>query len=325
MNRSTAIGAMLVVASTAVTASGTSPDWRAQLKSVGLRDKTNYSWRIAKPKGGSIGIAKPPKELRPGVKGETPGSLRRGPKTANGAAAKGSDPDLFVWSGSHYHIATSSEAEALRSQLRQRMAPIGSAWSLARASRLAEARSVLVPLLQDEDRREPAASILAEVALRQGHYSESLAILATYLSSIQNPDDCLTAAVAGAMTGNVFPGQIDFCKSIIYQKSGGDHVFAQFAVPSGSGPIVAKASALLAYASQANTDPVARHFFEQALTYVPHNAWANWSLGRLYLAARNYQAAENCFHIAAQYSTGDLQRIAKQDETDANYLRTNGG
>ncbi len=325
MNRNTAFGIVLVVLSATVSASVTSPDWRVQLKSVGLRDKTKYAWRINKSESGTIGMAKSRKAPRSGAKGGKPSSHVGAPRAATGTTPKGSDPSVFVWSGSHYHIATPAESETLRSQLHERMAPIGSAWSSIRAGRLAEARSILVPMLQDDDRREPAASLLAEVALRQGNFSESLAILATCLSAIRNPDDCLTAAVAGAMTGNVFPGQIDFCKNIVYQKSGGDQVFAQFAVPSGSGPIAAKASALLAYASQVNSDAVARQFFEQALTFVPHNAWANWSLGRLYLAAHNYQAAENCFHTAAQYSTGDLQRIAKQDETDANYLRTSGG
>lgn len=313
MPRKLLLGTLIVLLSASLMAA---PDWRLQLRHLALKEKPS-----------SLTM----RHKQPAFSRSRTHSLSRkasgGAREVTKSRARGAEPRLFMWDGTRYRFATIEETRNIDRQAVARFNPILEATELLRTGQLARARTMLEPHLHEEGVAEFAATTLSEVCLHEGNYAEALGLIGPYLSAQSDESDSLIAAVAGAMTGNVFPGQADYCRQVIARQAGGVQNLS-FAAPSDNGFNASQVCALLAFAalqSMHNNDAAASRFYQRALNLAPDNALANFELGEIAYRAHRWSDAEARFHASALHSVGDYRDVAAQRERDAHYLGTHSG
>ncbi|WKZ80863.1 MAG: tetratricopeptide repeat protein [Fimbriimonadaceae bacterium] len=212
-------------------------------------------------------------------------------KTLNTLSA---DPNTYVFDGVTWRKLDGEEVRQWEEAQKERLKKVGRAQELVRMDKLREARLILVPLVRENGSDELASNALADIALREEHYAEALALLWPTLHRQASQDTIVRGALAGAMTNHGSAEMKVFCDRITIQAAG-SLTGLQESIPQ-----TVRSSGLVAMAAwhqMHGDDSSAKVFFERALKLESTNPWVNYSLGNIYSRANDWERAVKAYSL----------------------------
>lgn len=288
----------------------TNVTWIASLQDAAFHDKTHYRF------GSSCELTKAMAH-RPIVRSAPPSTDHsKAPAGTQSTPGKAISADRgYLWLGNgRWRLMTAEEqrlwVEAANANYRQDAI----ADHFARAGDLPKARSELEAILVRRPSDKVAAAFLGDVCVRMELYCEALAVLGPLLGTSPSQDVLVRAAVSGAMTNHVFPGQLRFTNRVTLRFCGA-LTGTKESLPEASGVTAAQFSALTAMGSWVAMQgdfPTAQIYFERARQIDSNNAFVQYSLGQIYLAANDYEDARAAYVVAADHGSGDIRMFSQR-------------
>lgn len=283
----------------------------------------HYAWNRPTSKG---------VDLTSGVKKATKKPLREimplknpavGPRipSVGAPSVQTSDPQLAGMSANGMRAMTQTEVDAQMATIQRQWTRAVNAIQMGRDGSVPQAKRLLEALVSEDITNEKAVNGLADIYLNEGDYVQTLALLGSASDHNASDETLLKLALAGAMTGHVYPGQRSYCEKYVSNwKTIDPNSVASTTIKDST--LAAKVSALFALAcwhTGRGDAKAATPFFVRALRLDPGNGWGHEMLGKFYAASRTWPDAEREFALAVRHSSGLLKILAKNDLDSATY------